>query len=335
MTRPASAYGVSVHQDTTPADIPGPASASCARLGTRPFMTANTPVMVRVVVSSSAQVRRWVSSSVDISGCGVDFSVRQNHTSDAAPMASRMMTMTQLAAASSPAMFSAVRIAAAPITRPTTPFQSIGCNSFDLVSGTPNCTANTAMSAEAPMTQKRERKPKASVSQPPSSASTPAMPPFTEVRMPTRNANCFSSRTACRSITEVSATVGPDTPWTTRPIKSMVTFTDSAAMIEPTTVTAIMPTSTFRRPIRSPHRGINSENSAAAVKNAVCVMPICAVVASSSTSMVASAGDSMDALSWNAKTATSSAVIRGTTWLVGSFCPAAGSEVFVIVMRAV
>ena len=88
---------------------------------------------------------------------------------------------------------------------------------------------------------------------------------------------------------------------------------------------------------------VNNEDSmsrfevtkAAAVKNAVCVMPICAVVASSSVSIVASAGDSIDALSWKAKTATSSAVIRGTTWLVGSFCPAAGSGVFVVVMRAV
>ena len=183
----------------------------------------------------------------------------------------------------------------------------------------------TAASANAPITQNRERNPKAAVSQPPRMASTPAMPPLMEVKMPTRNANCFSSRTACRSITEVSATVGPETPCTTRPIKSMVTFTDSAAMIEPTTVTAIMPTSTFRRPIRSPHRGINSENNAAAVKNAVCVMPIWLAVASSSTCIVASAGASMEALSWNAKTAVSRANMSGHTWEDGSFCPGSGT----------
>ena len=192
--------------------MPGPAAGSCARFGTRPFITANTPVMVRVVVSSSAHVRRWDSRSVDISGCGLAFSVRQNHTSDAMPMTSRRITMNQFAAASSPAIFRAVSTRPTPTTRPTTPFQSIGWSSSDLVSATPYCTANTAISAEAPMTQKRERNPKASVSQPPKIASMPAMPPLTEVRMPTRNANCFSSRTAWRSITDVSATVGPDTP---------------------------------------------------------------------------------------------------------------------------
>ena len=118
-------------------------------------------------------------------------------------------------------------------------------------------------------------------------------------------------------------------------MNSMVTLVASAATIEPMTVTIIIHTSTLRRPIRSPQRGMNSANTAAAVKNAVCVMPICAVVASRSISIVCSAGASMEALSWNAKTATSSAVIRGTTWLVGSFRPAAGGGVFVVVMRAV
>ena len=63
--------------------------------------------------------------------------------------------------------------------------------------------------------------------------------------------------------------------------------------------------------MRSPQRGRNSENSAAAVKNAVCVRPICAVVAPNSSSIVAKAGESIDALSWNANTAVSSANING------------------------
>lgn len=62
------------------------------------------------------------------------------------------------------------------------------------------------------------------------------------------------------------------------------------------------------RPMRSPQRGMMSENSAAAVKNAVWVTPICAAVVSSSFSIVARTGESMEALSWNATIAASSAM---------------------------
>ena len=73
-----------------------------------------------------------------------------------------------------------------------------------------------------------------------------------------------------------------------------------------------MPVSTFLRPTMSAKRGRNSENSAAAVKNTVCVSAICVSVVLSSCVIVASAGESMDAFSWNAKMATRSAVISAT-----------------------
>ena len=90
----------------------------------------------------------------------------------------------------------------------------------------------------------------------------------------------------------------------------MPTLTLSAAMIEPTAVTATMATMILRRPTRSPQRGRMRENSAAAVKKAVWVSPIRAVVVPSSCSMVASTGESIDALSWKAKIAKRRARIR-------------------------
>src|SRR5699024_12040030 len=115
------------------------------------------------------------------------------------------------------------------------------------------------------------------------------------------------------------ATVGPATPWIRRPRNNTATFGARAATRQPIPVTIIMPIKTLRRPIRSPQRGRNRENRAAAVKNAVWVIPIWAGVASSSTSMVARAGASMDALSWKANTATSRAIIRGMTAAAGAF----------------
>jgi len=49
------------------------------------------------------------------------------------------------------------------------------------------------------------------------------------------------------------------------------------------------------------------------VKNTVWVKPICASVVLSSTRMVVNAGESMDALSWNAKMAAINAAINATT----------------------
>ena len=63
----------------------------------------------------------------------------------------------------------------------------------------------------------------------------------------------------------------------------------------------------------SPSRGRNSENSAAAVKNAVWVRPMSAESALRSSSMVVSAGLSMLALSWKATQAASSAAISAPT----------------------
>ena len=74
-----------------------------------------------------------------------------------------------------------------------------------------------------------------------------------------------------------------------------------------------MPSRTFLRPIRSPSRGRNSENTAQEVKNTVCVKPICASVVLSSTRIVVNAGDSIDAFSWKAKMAAISAAISATT----------------------
>ena len=129
--------------------------------------------------------------------------------------------------------------------------------------------------------------------------------------MPSSSAYCFSLSTCWRSMMRQRGTVGPATPWMMRPMSSTATFGATAEATQPSAATAIMPTRTFLRPIRSPQRGRKSENNAAAVKNAVCVRPICAVVALSSSSIVAKAGESIDALSWKANTAVSSANING------------------------
>ena len=70
-----------------------------------------------------------------------------------------------------------------------------------------------------------------------------------------------------------------------------------------------MPDRTFLRPLRSARRGRNSENSAAAVKNTVCVSPMASAVVLSSFCIVTSAGESIEALSWKAKMATSRAAM--------------------------
>ena len=83
----------------------------------------------------------------------------------------------------------------------------------------------------------------------------------------------------------------------------------SAESAQPTAVSAIMPVSSLRRPIMSPRRGRNRLNSAAAVKNTVWVKPITSSVVFSSLAISLRAGESMEALSWKAKQATSNAVI--------------------------
>ena len=139
------------------------------------------------------------------------------------------------------------------------------------------------------------------------------MPPLTAVITPSRVPYRFGSFTSTRSMIRHSGTTGPHTPWMTRPANSIGTLVASAATTQPTTISASIPASTLRRPITSPSRGRNSENSAAEVKNAVWVRPISAEVAPRLSSMLFSAGLSMLALSWKAKQATSSAVTRTPT----------------------
>lgn len=98
-------------------------------------------------------------------------------------------------------------------------------------------------------------------------------------------------------MSSVIGTTGPATPWITRPTMSIGTLTASAEMQQPMPVSASMPISTFLRPARSPKRGRNSENTAHAVKNTVCVRPIWASSLRSWLAIVVRAGDSMDALS--------------------------------------
>lgn len=95
-------------------------------------------------------------------------------------------------------------------------------------------------------------------------------------------------------------------------------------MTQPIAVQASMPMSTFLRPLRSPSRGRNSENTAQAVKNTVCVRPISASVVLSSTRIVVNTGESMEALSWNAKMAAINAAISAPTCLA-STCFGAGA----------
>ena len=65
----------------------------------------------------------------------------------------------------------------------TTPAQSIFGEPSALLSFEQNHTSTTASTATMAMQINTERKPKLPASQPPRMASTPAMPPLTEVRM--------------------------------------------------------------------------------------------------------------------------------------------------------
>ena len=100
-----------------------------------------------------------------------------------------------------------------------------------------------------------------------------------------------------------------------RPTMSMVTSCAAALTMQPMAVIRSMPLSTFLRPAMSARRGRNSENSAAAVKNTVCVLPISVAVVFNSFCIATSAGESIEALSWKAKMATSSATMRATMFL--------------------
>ncbi len=230
----------------------------------------------------------------------------------AIPTMNSTATRIQLASASLPASLKAMSREPMDTASGSTPSQSIFGVSSAVDSFTPKGSATTATAQNTAMTQKMERKPKCSASQPPAIASTPPIPPLTEVTIPSSRAYCFSLGTCWRRMIRHSGTVGPAAPWIRRPRNRTATFGASAATTQPIPVTTIIPISTLRRPIRSPQRGRNRENRAAAVKNAVWVMPIWAGVASSSTSIVARAGASMEALSWKAKTATSRAIINGT-----------------------
>ncbi len=127
------------------------------------------------------------------------------------------------------------------------------------------------------------------------------MPPLTAVMTPRRVPYFFGSCTSWRSMIRQSGTVGPETPWMTRPAKSMGTLSARAATTHPTTMSASIPASTLRRPTRSPRRGRKREKSAAEVKKAVWVRPTSAEVAPRESSMFFRAGLSMLALSWKAK----------------------------------
>ena len=112
-------------QETTPAPIPAK-SGDWARLGTRPFITAKTPVMVRVVVSRRPQVRRCRMYVVETSGAWERDSMRQKIMKAMTPMTSRTMTRATFMAASLPSSLKAVSTVPRETTSAKPPAQSIG-----------------------------------------------------------------------------------------------------------------------------------------------------------------------------------------------------------------
>ena len=110
-----------------------------------------------------------------------------------------------------------------------------------------------------------------------------------------------------------NVTIGPAVPCSKRPRSRIGTLGANAATLQPATVAISMPSKTFLRPTKSAKRGRNSENNADEVKNTVCERPICVAVVFSSFCMVTNAGESMEALSWNANVAVRNATIRKAT----------------------
>ena len=181
--------------------------------------------------------------------------------------------------------------------RTIAPAQSIFGVSLAVLSSANIDTSTIATTATPTITQNTERKPNVPASQPPRMASTPPIPPFTEVRIDISRAYLASSVTLACSMMSVIGTTGPHTPCITRPTISMGTFTANAETTQPMAVMLSMPSNTFLRPARSPSRGRNSENSAHAVKKTVWVRLICELLVFSPRSIVVSAGESMEALS--------------------------------------
>ena len=177
-----------------------------------PFMTANTLVMVRTVVDNRAQVLRCFRYVTVTSGCGTLASIFKNTAIPMPPSTSRPTTINQLASASFPASLKAIKSEPMDTVSGNTPSQSMGMVSSAVDSRVNNRTLTTPIAQMTAMTQKIERNPNVTANQPPARASTPAIPPLTEAKMPISNAYCFSLGTCCRSIIKVREMVGPQTP---------------------------------------------------------------------------------------------------------------------------
>ena len=177
-----------------------------------PFMTANTPVMVSKVVSNRPQVRRSLRYVVVTIGFFCAFSTCQKITNRTAATTISMAMSHQLAPASFSISLMARYAARNAAERSIAPSQSIFGVSSAVDSRANDQTSTTASTATPHITQNTERKPKLPASQPPSNASTPAMPPLTEVRIAMSLAYRALSVTSACSMSKVIGTTGPATP---------------------------------------------------------------------------------------------------------------------------